>query len=245
MKTPSVHYRSRLATFKTHFIGTPLKWVPLAACVFILFAAAVSVSTSATPEGGQPLLQPNGEARYGEAHENTDESTRPFVNQLAPQAGSPAAREMTAGMSNKTVLRSRAVSSNNPATSKHSHASAGRDTHATLQTVDINAATPALLAQQLKGIGPAKALAIVQYRESNGAFDTVEALVNVKGIGPKTLAKIRSQLVAGAYSPPKLGESLLEREAAARAAVQTLLQRSRERSRAAERAATGTISRAK
>ena len=42
----------------------------------------------------------------------------------------------------------------------------------------------------LPGIGAKKALAIVAYRELNGKFMSVEELVNVKGIGPKMLAKL-------------------------------------------------------
>ena len=92
--------------------------------------------------------------------------------------------------------------------------------------VNINAATPAVLASRLKGIGPSKAAAIVQYREQHGAFETVDALVNVKGIGVKTLEKLRDRITAGPFQPPEAGESLLEREAAARAAVQSIVQRS-------------------
>ncbi len=94
------------------------------------------------------------------------------------------------------------------------------------QPVNINSASPALLASRLKGIGPSKAEAIVQYRETNGAFETVDALINVKGIGPKTLEKLRTQIVAGTFVQPAEGESLAEKEAAAREAVQAIIQRS-------------------
>jgi len=95
-----------------------------------------------------------------------------------------------------------------------------------IETVNINAATPATLASQLKGIGPSKAAAIVQYREAHGAFATVDALVNVKGIGVKTIEKLRNQLVAGPFSKPEKGESLIEQEAAAQDAVQSIVKRS-------------------
>ena len=94
--------------------------------------------------------------------------------------------------------------------------------------VNINAATVGVLASELKGIGPAKATAIVRYREEHGAFDSVDALVNVKGIGVKTVEKLRAQLVAGPYKTPESGQSNVEREAAARASVQAIVKRSLE-----------------
>ncbi len=55
--------------------------------------------------------------------------------------------------------------------------------------VNINTATAEELAENLKGVGPKKALAIIEYRETNGPFFAPEELINVKGIGPKTLEK--------------------------------------------------------
>ncbi|MCH7627001.1 MAG: helix-hairpin-helix domain-containing protein [Chloroflexi bacterium] len=46
----------------------------------------------------------------------------------------------------------------------------------------------------LPGIGPVKAQAIVDYRVLNGPFTSVEELLEVKGIGPATLDKIRDMI---------------------------------------------------
>lgn len=55
--------------------------------------------------------------------------------------------------------------------------------------ININTASTDEL-QLLNGVGPSTANAIVQYREQNGAFGSVEDLANIKGIGEKKVANI-------------------------------------------------------
>ncbi|MCG7286601.1 ComEA family DNA-binding protein [Cellulomonas sp. ACRRI] len=56
--------------------------------------------------------------------------------------------------------------------------------------VDVNAAGAAEL-QTLPGIGPVLAERIVAWREANGPFASVDALLDVSGIGPAVLGQIR------------------------------------------------------
>lgn len=56
--------------------------------------------------------------------------------------------------------------------------------------VNINTATAHQL-QRLDGIGAETAQAVIEYREAHGNFASDEELLNVKGIGSKTLEKIR------------------------------------------------------
>jgi len=60
--------------------------------------------------------------------------------------------------------------------------------------LDLNRATAAEL-DELKGIGPSKAQAIIEDRERNGFFASVEDLLRVKGIGEKLLAGIKESVV--------------------------------------------------
>jgi len=58
--------------------------------------------------------------------------------------------------------------------------------------VDLNTATQAEL-ESVKGIGPAKAKAIMVYREKNGGFKNVDDLAKVKGFGKASVAKLKDQ----------------------------------------------------
>ncbi|WP_084134571.1 ComEA family DNA-binding protein [Paenibacillus harenae] len=62
--------------------------------------------------------------------------------------------------------------------------------------LDINAATAEEL-DELKGIGPSKAQAIVADREQNGKFKSERDLLRVKGIGEKLLSGMQDSIVAG------------------------------------------------
>ena len=59
--------------------------------------------------------------------------------------------------------------------------------------LNINTATVNELVL-LPGIGPSKAAIIAAYREENGPFENIEDLINVKGIGRRTLQKLEPYL---------------------------------------------------
>ncbi len=63
--------------------------------------------------------------------------------------------------------------------------------------VDLNTAGPDEL-QKLTGIGPALAQRIIDYREEHGPFQSVEGLLEVKGIGEATLEKFREDVTVSA-----------------------------------------------
>ena len=59
--------------------------------------------------------------------------------------------------------------------------------------VSINSATKEEL-MTVKGIGEVKANKIIEYRNTNGKFNSLEELTNVSGIGTKTFEKIKEYL---------------------------------------------------
>ncbi len=67
--------------------------------------------------------------------------------------------------------------------------------------IDINSSDADTIALELKGIGLSKAREIVKYRVEHGPFQSVDELIYVKGIGSKTLARIRNQLSVGQIDP--------------------------------------------
>lgn len=65
---------------------------------------------------------------------------------------------------------------------------------AAAEKVNVNTATSEQL-QELPGIGAVVAQRIIDYRTQKGPFASAEDLLQVKGIGSETLAKIRNQIV--------------------------------------------------
>jgi competence protein ComEA len=71
--------------------------------------------------------------------------------------------------------------------------------------VNVNTADATTIASELDGIGPAKAQAIVEYRQKNGPFRATEDLLKVDGIGQKVLEQNRANIKldkAGAAAAP-------------------------------------------
>lgn len=68
--------------------------------------------------------------------------------------------------------------------------------------IDVNTASADQL-QLLPGIGPSRAAAIIESRNTQGPFRTVEDLARVRGIGPATVEGVRPYVRIEPVSEPK------------------------------------------
>jgi competence protein ComEA len=60
--------------------------------------------------------------------------------------------------------------------------------------INLNSASKDEL-MTLPGIGSVKAQAIIEYRAQYGEFHTLDELINVKGIGKKTIQNIKDKVI--------------------------------------------------
>lgn len=68
--------------------------------------------------------------------------------------------------------------------------------------VNLNTATQSEL-ESVKGVGPAKAKAIIKYRETKGGFKHIEDLGNVKGFGKAMIERLKDELTVDAEAVKK------------------------------------------
>jgi competence ComEA-like helix-hairpin-helix protein len=70
--------------------------------------------------------------------------------------------------------------------------------------LDVNTATAAQL-EEVPGIGPATAKAIVQFRRKSGPFQRVEDLLAIRGISARKLEQMRPYVTISKPAPRKPG----------------------------------------
>lgn len=72
---------------------------------------------------------------------------------------------------------------------------------AALAAADLNTASVQQL-ESVKGLGPAKAKAIVEYRTKNGPFKSVDDVMKVPGIKEGVFKKIKGEISVGGKTAP-------------------------------------------
>ncbi|GAO36037.1 topoisomerase [Sulfuricella sp. T08] len=78
--------------------------------------------------------------------------------------------------------------------------------------VNLNTASESEL-DTLKGVGPVKAKAIMDYRVKNGPFKSVDDLEKVPGFGKKTVDSLRADLTVNGGATPSKAERKAKPEA--------------------------------
>lgn len=66
-------------------------------------------------------------------------------------------------------------------------------TSSAVTKLNVNSASVEQLVK-IKGLGPKKAKAIIQYIQQNGALVSLDELLEIRGIGQKLLGKLKTQL---------------------------------------------------
>ncbi len=123
----------------------------------------------------------------------------------------PAARSRGSPPRRPRAARSRAASATEAAPSARaprtrSRRAAGTRAPPNTAPVDVDVADAAAL-EALPGIGPALAERIVAERVTGGAYGSLEALAQVRGVGPKLLARLSSHVTfSGTPRPTQAGD---------------------------------------
>ncbi len=113
---------------------------------------------------------------------------------LAPLHGDAVAKSTTKDTETKSTATSKKTKSTKTDKKKTTKKTTKKAASKQIpKNININSADKDTLAL-LPGIGPAKADAILKYRKQNGKFKSIDDLSKVKGIGDKTLKKLKPYL---------------------------------------------------
>lgn len=111
--------------------------------------------------------------------------------------------------------------------------------------VDINKADAAALQENLQGIGPVKAKAIVDYRKKNGSFKTYDDLMKVPGIGEETIKKNKANLSLKGGITKASAKKSSDKASSAKASVDKKAKESKSKSEKAKKATKDNADKAK
>ena len=96
-------------------------------------------------------------------------------------------------VTDEAVIYVARVGENVAPTTTNSQANGSTQQEESSDKINLNTATLAEL-QTISGIGAKRAQDIIDYRDANGGFSSVDDLANVSGIGEKTLEKLKSEV---------------------------------------------------
>jgi len=136
---------------------------------------------------GTQLRIPQRSAKSPTLQTSTKQSARRLEGQIAPlPVEIPSAYQVTPIPSSPYAVNASPKGTKSPS----HHSGAKKDP---TEPISLNSASADQL-QLLPGIGPSTAEKILEYRQAHGGFTSVDELLDVKGIGPKKLEKMRPWL---------------------------------------------------
>lgn len=154
-------------------------------------AAPPGAGMGAGAEGGHGAGEADGQAAKGADGQSAGSAGKPAAGAAGEAAAGTASGPAAAPGSGQATSPAGESEPDAPVPASPSPDSAPAAADSTGSgRLNLNAATAEQL-DELKGIGPSKAKAIVEYRELHGPFRSVDDLLNVKGIGEKLLDGIR------------------------------------------------------
>lgn len=109
---------------------------------------------------------------------------------LADKNGVNLAQKLTDGMQINVPAR---TAQQNTSQTPAQNAKSAPSSSGNAEIVNINTATKEQL-DTLPGVGPATADKIIEYRQTNGPFQSVEDIKNVRGIGDAKFSKMQSRI---------------------------------------------------
>lgn len=182
----------RAVTFAAFLIG--------AAALVRAAAPGAAPATIDAPAVDLAAQTHTAEARLEEARSRAPARGAPGREAAAPGRKAAAPEPLSAREPWRDLARSRGTAASDavaprsaaPGASARRSAAPGEAKRAA-PAVDVNTATAQQL-EALPGIGPALASRIISYRDSAGPFETLDDLIRIRGIGARTLARLRPLL---------------------------------------------------
>lgn len=196
-----------------------IKIIPMAVIIMVIWAVANSgvVNSCNSPQAEPILVEDVNKDSTEEISDESDEVSQDIVVYVCGQVVNPGVYTLSEGSrlyeavnlagglkkkANPTAINMAAVildgdkiyiPSKSEETSVTSAPVDSSISDNNLSLVNINTASRAQL-ESLTGIGPAKASAIVDYRQNNGFFQKKEDLMKVSGIGQGTYDQIKEEI---------------------------------------------------